>query len=414
MTPPILVTDYFRHEYARLVAGLAKRFGIRYIEDIEDAVQAALLTALNSWTTTQAPQNLGAWVYRVALNNLLAVLRRRAGEQRVLLCLESAQESLTDADRAVCGDASEDLLGMLFLCCDEAIPVESQIVFALRVLCGFDIREIAIRLFTSEANVSKRLGRARNQLRELAPDPYSLATAFHEAKLPTVLRTLYLLFTEGHLSSHPELAVRRDLCDDALRLTTLLAEHRVGQHSETFALMALMHFHLARMTARQSKSVTPQLLEEQDRSQWDGHGIQLGLTWLAKSAEGSRFSRYHAEAGIAAEHCLATSFQATRWNVVADLYAMLEQTAPSPLHTLNRAVAIAEWQGPAAGLAILAGLDPPTWLHDSYLWAAVLSDLHRRNGNLGTAARHRELAIATAPTQAIRDLLMRRLRIADG
>ena len=222
------------------------------------------------------------------------------------------------------------------------------------------------------------------------------------------------MFVEGHLDSRAESAGRRDLCAGPLGLSPLPAEHRVGQHSETVALMALMHFRLARMTARQSNSGTPQLLEEQDRSQWDGHGIQLGLTWLAKSAEGSRFSRYHAEAGIAAEHCLATSFQATRWNVVADLYAIIEQTAPSPIHTPNRAVEIAEWQGPAASLAILAGLEPPTWLHDSYLWAAVLSDLPRRNGNLGTAARHRELAIATAPTQAIRDLLMRRLRIADG
>jgi RNA polymerase sigma-70 factor (ECF subfamily) len=153
------------------------------------------------------------------------------------------------------------------------------------------------------------------------------------------------------------------------------------------------------------------LLEEQDRSRWDGEQIGLGAAWLERAADGDVFSRFHAEAGIAAEHCFAPSFGQTRWSEISSLYAMLERIDPSPLHTMNRAVAVAEWKGSEAGLAVLRTVSPPVWLSDSYLWDAVVSDLHRRAGILSIAQRHRERALASAPTEAIRDLLRRRLAV---
>jgi predicted RNA polymerase sigma factor len=170
-----------------------------------------------------------------------------------------------------------------------------------------------------------------------------------------------------------------------------------------------MHLHASRLGARHDGMGGLLLLEEQDRSLWDGERMRIGAQWLDRAAAGEVFSRFHAEAGIAAEHCFAPSFEQTRWNEIADLYAMLERIAPSPLHTMNRAVAVAEWQGPAAGLALLQGLVPPAWLAGSYLWDAVLGDLHRRAGNPEIALRHRERALASAPTEAVRDLLRRRL-----
>ena len=152
------------------------------------------------------------------------------------------------------------------------------------------------------------------------------------------------------------------------------------------------------------------MLEEQDRSCWDQAEIQTGLAWLAKSAQGDVFSRYHAEAGIAAEHCLAPSFEETRWDRIVESYALLERLAPSVLHTLNRAVAVAEWRGPKAGLAIVAGLEPPSWLEGSYMWMAVLADLHGRCGHDEVAQRYRESALDSAPSTAVRDVLKRRWR----
>jgi RNA polymerase sigma-70 factor (ECF subfamily) len=299
---------------------------------------------------------------------------------------------------------------MLFVCCGDTIPIESQLVIALKTLCGFDVREIAERLFTTEANVYKRLGRARSRLRELPLLPDDLEGEQFSSRLPAVQSILYLLFTEGYLSSHAESAIRRELCEEAKRLTLVLAEHPVCGTPETFALLALMHLHSARMTARQDGAGGLLLLEEQDRALFDQQEIQVGLSWLAQSAHGDVFSRYHAEAGIAAEHCLAPSFAETRWDRIVECYALLERLAPSVLHTLNRAVAVAEWRGPVEGLALLEGLEPPSWLTGSYLWGAVLADLHGRCGNDELAQRYRDAALGSAPSAAVKDLLKRRLQ----
>lgn len=411
-----LEQHFFRHQYGHLVAVLSRRVGTHHLELVEDAVQGALLTALESWTRGAVPENPSAWLFRVAQNRLVGELRQRARRDRLV-----AQGGVYDPDAtaagpsaALAGDVRDDLLRMLFVCCDDEIPIESQLVNALKTLCGFDVREIAERLFMSEANVYKRLGRARSRLRELPFEPDDLSTVQLASRLPAVQSVLYLLFTEGYLSSSAEEAIRRELCDEAMRLGGVLAEHPVGGTPETFALLALMHLHAARMSARQDASGGLLLLEEQDRARWDQRGIRAGLEWLAKSAQGEVFSRYHAEAGIAAEHCLAPSFQETRWDRIVECYALLERLAPSALHTLNRAVAVAELRGPQEGLGILEGLEPPSWLAGSYLWMAVLADLHRRCGHDEVAQRYRGAALASAPSVAVREVLERRLRTAGG
>jgi RNA polymerase sigma factor (sigma-70 family) len=405
VSAPRLVEHFFRHDYGRLVAILTRRVGVRHLERVEDAVQSALMAALTAWTDGVLPNDPSAWLYTAAHNRLIQDLRRESGRFEIL---ERAATELSDRGPSLSPDeVHEDLLRMLFVCCDDAIPRESRLVLALKTLCGFSTEEIALRLFTSEANVHKRLGRARERLRRPPPNVDAPLGQLH-ARLPDVLAVLYLLFTEGYLSAHDDQAIRRELCDEAVRLTTMLAEHPVGATPETFALLALMHLHVARLGSRVDATGGLLLHEEQDRSLWDRERIWLGSAWLARSARGDVFSRFHAEAGIAAEHCFAPSFRETRWNEIADLYAMLERIAPSPLHTLNRAVAVAEWRGPEAGLAVLDGLAPPAWLSGSYLWDAVLGDLHRRVGHPEVAAQHRERALCAAPTDAVRDLLLRR------
>jgi RNA polymerase sigma-70 factor (ECF subfamily) len=414
LVAPGLVEHFFRREYGRLVSVLTRTVGLRHFDFVEDAVQGALLTALTSWTAQGVPEDPGAWVYRVAYNRLIDDLRRKTGRLRILA---RAAETVTQKSHDLppsyfASEMADDTLRMLFICCDAGIPRESQLVFALKTLCGFSVGEIALRLFTSQANVYKRLARARDRLREIAPQIEAPPLETLKSRLPSVQAVLYLLFNEGYLSAHAEEAIRRELCDEAVRLTTLLAEHPIGAAPETFALLALMHLHAARLGARRDAMGGLLLLEEQDRSLWECERIRIGAEWLERSATGDAFSRFHAEAGIAAEHCFAPSFEQTRWKEIADLYSMLERIEPSPLHTMNRAVAVAEWQGPAAGLAVLEGLAPPAWLAGSYLWDAVLADLHRRAGSLEIAQRHRDRAIASAPTEAVRDLLRRRLALA--
>ncbi len=416
MKTPKLVEHFFRHEYGRLVSILSHRVGVKNIEAVEDAVQSALMKALESWTIIGLPENPSAWLFKVAHNQLMGEFRQQTTHSRILE--KNAKEIVGSLEDGLAyftpEEVDNDLLRMLFVCCDDAIPMESQIVLALKTLCGFSIREVAFRLFTSEANVYKRLGRARSRLRKDPPCFGEITDEQFSLRLPAVIKILYVIFTEGYLSSNAEMVLRRDLCDEAIRLASILVKHPVGKVPKTFALLALMQLHRARMTARQNGFGGLLLLEEQDRSLWDQKRIQVGLEWLAKSAQGDNFSRYHAEAGIAAEHCLAASFEKTRWERVANCYLLLEQIAPSPIHMLNRAVAVAEWQGPAAGLAILKGFEPPTWLAGSYLWAAVLADLHQRCGNSRMAKRYQDEAFKTAPSLAIRKLLQRRLQMVSG
>jgi RNA polymerase sigma factor (sigma-70 family) len=384
-----------------------------------------LMRALESWTSSGLPDNPSAWLFRVAHNELMQELRSVSGRRRILEKNADATHHEPEEAPAIflAGEVQDDLLRMLFICCDEAIPEDSQLVLALKTLCGFSVREIALRLFTSEANVYKRLARARNQLQSAdwgqgalgdaaegaPPREEDLSDAQYSSRLPALHKVLYLLFTEGYLSGHADVAVRRELCNEAIRLTEILVQHVVGQGPNSAALLALMHLHAARLRGRQDPSGGLLLLEEQDRQLWDQVQIQVGLSWLAKSAQGDSFSRYHAEAGVAAEHCLAPSFAETRWDKVAECYALLEQSAPSALHRLNRAVAVAECEGAEAGLEVLEGFEPPSWLAGSYLWAAVLADLHRRCGHEDRGQRYRKQALQSAPTQAVRELLERRL-----
>jgi RNA polymerase sigma factor (sigma-70 family) len=405
-----LDSRFFRHEYGRLVATLSRRVGVRQLQTVEDAVQAALLAAVDQWPRAGLPDQPSAWLFRVAKNRLVSELqrRRRRGELDRQSC-DTFASSVSPSIVYLRGDVEDDLLRMLFVCCSDALPIESQLVLALKVLCGFGVREIAERLFLTEANVYKRLGRAQERLRATATELDGVPSEQLALRLPAVQAVLYLLFTEGYCSSHSEAPVRQELCDDAKRITTLLAHHPDGATPETFALLALMHLHSARAGGRRSASGGLVLLEEQDRSLWDTAEIQLGLTWLARSAKGDGFSRYHAEAGIAAEHCLAPSFAETRWDRIVECYLLLERTAPSVLHTLNRAIATAEHLGAAAGLAVLDGIDAPPWLERSHLWHAVLAFLHGRGGSIDLARQHATKALDHAPSEPIAEALKRRL-----
>ncbi len=399
---------------------LASRVGVQHIESVEDAVQSALIIAYETWKIKEVPENPSAWLYKVAFNNIISGLRQNTHRQRILADNPDLNKNLAKADpnTFLVGEVKDDLLRMLFVCCDKEIPPDSQLVFALKTLCGFSIPEIALRLFTSEANTYKRLERARNCLRKIAPnksplDINEIQSIEIKSRIPAVNRVLYSLFTEGYFSSHINQAIRRELCEEAIRLAKILAEHPAGQNPETSALIALMYLHSARMASRIDDMGGLLLLEEQNRKGWDKQRIHIGLQWLAKSAQGQEFSRYHAEAGISAEHCLATSFEETNWTKIVECYDLLERDSDSALHRLNKAVAVAEWKGPEEGLAVVEGFQPPTWLEGSYLWCAVLADLHRRCGNKKKAQHHGKIALNLAPSNRIKELLKRRLAMGD-
>jgi RNA polymerase sigma factor (sigma-70 family) len=395
MTRPELPDHFFRRELGRLVSLLSRRFGVSRLALCEDAAQTALLRATQSWAS-ELPDNPGAWLYRIAHNYVLDELRRAKRDERYLseVQTEYAQHEVQDG-----------VLQLLFVCADPALPLESHLVLALKTLCGFSTAEIALRLFQSEDAVHKRLQRARAALQGHAE-----MRGIEPERVHSVLHMLYLLFNEGYSSAQPDRLIRRELCDEALRLAYLLRDDAAGDLPELDALLALMHFHAARFEERVNGLGELVLLEEQDRARWNHESIERGLEHLARSARGTTVSRYHAQAGIAAAHCLAPSYAETDWEEVVHLYDTLERIAPSPLNVLNRAIALAEWKGPQAGLAALEAFPAPSWLQDFYLWDAALGELYRRAGQSDRAVLHTERALASAPTNPEKALLERRLR----
>lgn len=411
--PSGLVEHYFRHEYGRLVASLTRRFGLDALARVEDAVQEALLTALTAWSLKGVARDPGAWLYQVAFNTLRDQARRDGAWRRASQRLgDGSDAEAPDHEAALRGEIPDDELRMLFVCCDHRLPAPSQLALALKVLCGFSVREVALRLLTTEENVYKRLNRARETLREAAVDldtPPDIA-----ARLPAVHAVLYLLFNEGYCAASGASLVRHELCREALRLAHMLLRHEGCDTPAGRALVALFHLQCARLGTRVDAAGELLTLAEQDRTCWDREEILLGLRWLQASAAGGTFSRYHAEAAIAAEHALAPSCAETRWEEIAELYAMLDRQAPSPLNALNRAVALAEARGAQAGLDSLEGVRLPPGIAGYYLWDAVVGDLLRRVGRDAQARVCLSRALQAAPTEAERALLRRRLTALDG
>jgi RNA polymerase sigma-70 factor (ECF subfamily) len=400
-----LPLHYFRHEFGPLVSVLSRRHGLHRLELCEDAAQTALMHAVQSWSFGSMPDHRRAWLYSVASQYVLDGLECERGNES--LDPEAEPSSIDTADLE--SELSDDLLRMLFLGADPLIAPESQLILALKVLCGFSTEEIALRLFQTEEAVHKRLQRARARLRDHASTFETSDVEDLAARLPRVLHVLYLMFNEGYSSEQPDRSIRREVCEEAIRIARLVAEHPVGATPETDALLSLMYLHAARFEARVDGDGGLLLLEEQDYTLWDPELIQLGMSYLRRATRGERLSRYHLEAEIAAERCLAPSYAQTRWDEITRLYEALGRVNPSPLHVLNRAIALAEWKGASAGLAELEALKPPSWLLGYYLWDATLGELYRRNGEHTRAAEHLRRALDSAPTDAEHALLQRRL-----
>src|SRR5436305_1519115 len=376
--PRALVEHFFRYEFGRLVAVLTRSLGVRRLELAEDVVQAALMQALQTWSRRGVPEDPAGWLYRTARNLAIDALRRESTHAQALPSLAEVDErELAPPDAHFADEIGDEPLRLLFVCCHEAVPAESRVALALRTLCGFSTAEIARALLTTDANVQKRIERAWDQLDVDFDTP---AAAQLSARLDAVLAVVYLLFSQGCHVTHGDMPIRRDLCDEARRLARMLAAHPVGDVPAVHALLALMCFHGARFDARIALDGAIVLLEEQDRSAWSWSDVREGMAWLARSAAGDELTRYHVEAGIAWEHCRAPTFPDTDWRPIAEGYATLDRLAPSPPHSLNRAVAEAYLHGPQAALERLAAVLPENVPAPYPGWHAVIGAPHFRLG----------------------------------
>jgi RNA polymerase sigma-70 factor (ECF subfamily) len=406
-----LVEHFFRREAGRLVAVLTRFFGWRYFDVVEEMVQATLLDALQSWRVRGVPQNPSGWIHGVAKNKILDALRREEiGRRatRVWVSTRPVQDQGID-DLFLDSEIEDSQLRMIFACCHPQLARENQLALTLKALCGFGNSEIARALLITEETVKKRLQRATRDLIEhqVSLDPPN-ADELAE-RLDVVHGVLYLLFNEGYSSSKGEAAIRTDLCEEAARLCYLLCSDPHCNTPPTLALMALMLFHAARLDARLDHHGWVLLMEDQDRSKWDGRLIERAKEFLDRSAQGTVVSPYHLEAGIALYHCSAKDYAQTDWAGILRLYDALIQIHPSPVYLLNRAIVVAQINGPRAGIQALADAGQDESLRHYHLFDATLGEFYRRAGDFDLARQHLKSAKDKTCSPFDREIIDRRL-----
>jgi RNA polymerase sigma factor (sigma-70 family) len=396
-----------------MVATLTRRLGSKYLSLAEDAVQDALMTALEQWPFRGVPDQPEAWLFQVARNRALDRLRhqRMATEkssaiaQQAPLTAPPASSLLRDELPAM----EDDQLELIFLCCHPAVPADARVALALTLVGGFSVAEIARAFLSQESAIAQRLVRAKRLLREHdincgLPDPAALSL-----RLDSVLETLYLTFNEGYAATSGDALVRDDVAGEAIRLASVVAEHPVTAAPRAWALLALMKLHAARFPARADSDGSLFLLRDQDRSKWDRSLLAGGFRALERASSGDHVSQYHLEAGIAACHASAQSWEGTDWAQILELYDDLLDLTSSPVVAVNRAVALSRIEGAMSGLAALDAIADRRALDRYSMLPAIQAELWREAGDLQRAMECYRSALSLARSEPERRWLVSRL-----
>ena len=408
------LTDHlFRHEAGKLISVLTGIFGINRLQFAEDLVQESLVRALRTWPYAGIPENPAAWLTQTAKNLALDLIRREKlfhdKEPEIIAFMEEWASESPRFDHEI----RDGRLRLMFTCCHSILSPEDQTALALKTLCAFSPAEIAKAFLTTEAAIAKRLTRAKQKIRD-EHIPFEIPAGQElSRRLDTVLQTLYLLFNEGYKASSGDHLIREELCQEAIRLASLLGEHPTGNRPCTHALIALMVLNTARLPARTDSEGNILRLKEQDRSTWDQAMIARGMFHLSKSAAGEEVSTYHLQAAIAACHCAAPNYKSTDWRRILSLYDQLLELDDSPIIALNRSVAVANVHGPQAGIEAVEAIQNGEQLNSYYLLYAVLGEFEKQLNHFQAAIDNFRKALELTELTSEQSFLWERLRDSE-
>jgi RNA polymerase sigma-70 factor (ECF subfamily) len=410
-----LVDHLFRRKSGQMVSILTRILGPANLATAEESVQEALLRALQTWPTNGIPGNPGGWLMQVARNAAFDRVRRQTRFAEKLLEIQTHDlppDDVTATD--VDGPVHDDELRMLLLCCHPLLPREARGALTLKTVGGFSVDEISRAFLSKKTTVAQRLVRAKRLLRE-QDVPFELPEGDDLlGRIESGLEVLYLMFNEGYAAHQGDDLVRSDLCQEAIRLATILAQHPMTAMPEVHALLSLMLLQASRLPARLDADGAMVLLADQDRHKWDRGMIGAGFRSLERACTGTRQTEYHLQAGIAAAHAAALSYEDTNWEQVLRLYDRLSEANPSPVVELNRAVAVAQIEGAAAGIQIARGVEGHPALRDYYLLPATLGDLFARLEVWDVATAYFERAITLPCSDPEKRFLQKQRRYCEA
>lgn len=404
-----LIDRLSRRETGRLVGALTRTLGASALSFAEDCVQDAFVAALATWGERGVPENPFSWLLATARNRGLDRLRRHA----MMSALEpKVGEWIAQLQRPTKDALGDEELSLIILCCDPALEQEARLALTLKSVCGFSVEEIARAFLAKPEAIAQRLVRAKARLRELSVEFAMPAKAGLAERMPSVLRTIYLLFNEGYSASDGDRLIRQDMCEEALRLAELVAWHPAAA-PEAHALAALILFQHARHRARVAAEGTPVVLEDQDRRLWDRAMIARGFQHLAAARNDTALTALHLEAGIASVHAAAGAWERTDWAALLGYYDALAEMQPSPVVAVNRAVALAMAESADAGLAALKPLESEKAMARYLPYHLAVGDLEARAGRKAEARAAFARALALPMSAQERKLVETKLKRAS-
>ncbi|MEN2412332.1 RNA polymerase sigma factor [Flavobacterium mesophilum] len=397
-----LIPNLFRTEYQKIVSVLCNLFGIHHIEIAEDIVSDTFLAASETWAIKGIPDNPTAWLYTVAKNKTKNHFKRNDIFEKKIVTEIKYNSPLHNPEIEI--DLSEQniadsQLAMIFAICNPCNSDEAQIALALNLLCGFGINEIADAFLSNKEVIYKRINRAKEKLKEENIKIESPNIAEIKDRIDTVLKTIYLLYSEGYYSTSQNTTLRKDLCAEAMRLVYLLIQNSATNLPETNALMALMCFHSSRFEARTSENGEIILYEDQNETLWNQELIDRGTYFLGKSSIGDTLSKYHIEAGIAYWHTLKSD-TSEKWKNILELYNHLIILEYSPIVALNRTFALSKVMGKKEAIIEAEKLN----LTDNHFYYSLLGNLYTDIDNL-KAKNNFEMALGLAKTQSDKNII---------